>query len=37
MKLQTAWTAQTIIFRQLRRLLEIDGRYPRLGYAIAWG
>ena len=27
----------TSICRQLRRLFEITGRYPRLGFAIAWG
>jgi len=27
----------TNICRQLRRLWEIGGRYPRLGFAIAWG
>jgi hypothetical protein len=27
----------TAISRQLRRLNEIGGRAPRLGFAIAWG
>jgi hypothetical protein len=41
---KAAWTrgfcyknTSTIICRQLRRLSEIGGRYPRLGFAIAWG
>jgi hypothetical protein len=33
---ETCKNLPTTIFRQLRRLCEIDGRYPRPGFVTAW-